>query len=143
MREYEVLFIVNPECEDDRLKEVIEKFTGIVTRNGGEILKVDEWGRQKLAYEIGGFSKGSYVLLDFAGGTSLAAEIERNLRLDEQVLKFLTVKLSDQVDPEKRRQEIVVARAKAAEQAAREAAAGPRMDREHHRDRDRSMDDIG
>ena len=140
MREYEILFIVNPDCEDDRLKEVIEKFTGIVTRNGGEILKVDEWGRQKLAYEIGKFSKGSYVLLDFAGGPSLAAELERNLRLDEQILKFLTVKLSDQVDPEKRRQEIVVARAKAAEQAARDAAAPPRMDRDH---RDRSMDDMG
>jgi len=140
MREYEILFIINPECEDDRLKEVIEKFTGIVTRNGGEILKVDEWGRQKLAYEIGKFSKGSYVLLDFAGGPSLAAELERNLRLDEQILKFLTVKLSDQVEPEKRRQEITVARAKAAEQAARDAAAPPRMDRDH---RDRSMDDGG
>jgi small subunit ribosomal protein S6 len=141
MREYEILFIVNPECEDDRLKEVIEKFTGIVTRNGGEILKVDEWGRQKLAYEVGKFSKGNFVLLDFAGGPTLAAEVERNLRLDEQILKFLTVKLSDQVDPEKRRQEIAVARVKAAEQAARDAAAGPRPEREHHRDR--SMDDFG
>ncbi len=140
MREYEVLFIVNPECEDDRLKEVIEKFTGIVTRNAGEILKVEEWGRQKLAYEIAKFSKGNYVLLGFAGGPTLATELERNLRLDEQILKFLTVKLSDQVDPEKRRQEIAVARAKAAEQAARDAAAPPRMDRDH---RDRSMDDSG
>jgi small subunit ribosomal protein S6 len=143
MREYELLFIVNPECEDDRLKEVIEKFTGIVTRDGGEILKVEEWGRQKLAYEIGKFSKGSYVLLGFAGGTTLASELERNLRLDEQILKFLTVKLSDQVDPEKRRIEIAAARVKAVEQAARDAAAGPRPDRDRDRDRDhrdRAMD---
>jgi small subunit ribosomal protein S6 len=137
MREYEVLFIVNPEHEDDRLKEVIAKFTGIVTRNGGEILKVDEWGRQKLAYEIRRFSKGSYVLLDFAGGATLATELERNLRLDESILKFLTVKLADEVDPEKRREELAAAQARAAEQAARDAAAGPRpLEREHRRDRD-------
>jgi small subunit ribosomal protein S6 len=136
MREYELLFIVNPEHEDDRLKEVIAKFTGIVTRNGGEILKVDEWGRQKLAYEIKRFSKGSYVLVDFAGGPTLALELERNLRLDESILKFLTVKLADEVDPEKRREELAAAQIRAAEQAARDAAAPRPLEREHRRDRD-------
>ena len=71
MREYEILFIINPECEDDRLKEVIEKFTGIVTRNGGEILKVDEWGRQKLAY---GDAKGA--LADFEAALVIPENIE-------------------------------------------------------------------
>jgi small subunit ribosomal protein S6 len=137
MREYEVLYIINPELEDDRLKEIVEKFSGIVTRNGGEILKIEEWGKQKLAYELKKFSKGSFVLMDFVCDGGLATEVERNLRIDENVLRFLTVKISDEVDPEKRRAEITVAKAKVAERLAREAAAFGSMG---HGDRDRDRD---
>jgi small subunit ribosomal protein S6 len=121
MREYEVLFIVHPEYEGDRLKEVLEKFTGVVTRNGGEVLKVDEWGKQKLAYPVAKCAKGQYVLMDYLGPAALVSELERNLRLDEIILKYLTVKLADRVDPEKRRQEIAAARAKAEAQSFRPA----------------------
>jgi small subunit ribosomal protein S6 len=119
MREYEVLFIVHPEYEGDRLKEVLEKFTGVVTRNGGEVLKIDEWGKQKLAYPVAKCAKGQYVLMDYVGPAALVSELERNLRLDEVILKYLTVKLADRVDPEKRRQEIAAARAKVEAQSAR------------------------
>jgi small subunit ribosomal protein S6 len=140
MREYEVLYIVNPELEDDRVKEVVEKFSGIVTRNGGEIFKIEEWGKQKLAYEVRRFSKGNFVLMDFVGAAGLATEVERNLRIDENILRYLTVKISDEVDPEKRRAEIATAKAKIAERLAREAAtfgSPGHGDRDRDRDRDR------
>jgi small subunit ribosomal protein S6 len=123
MREYEVLFIVHPEYEGDRLKEVVEKFSGVVTRNAGEVLKIDEWGKQKLAYPLKKCAKGQYVLMNYLGPAALVRELERNLRLDEAILKYLTVKLADKVDPEKRRQEIAAAKAKAEAQSARLAPA--------------------
>ncbi len=122
MREYEVLYIAHPDLEGDRLKEVVDKFSGIVAQNGGEVLKVEEWGKQKLAYLVEKCSKGQYVLMNVAAPSTLTSELERNLRLDELVLKYLTVKISDQVDVEARKKEIAASRAKAEERSSRAAA---------------------
>ncbi|MEA3359017.1 MAG: 30S ribosomal protein S6 [Thermodesulfobacteriota bacterium] len=100
MRHYEMVYIINPNLEAESLKEVVDKFSDIVNKLKGTIIEVNEWGKRKLAYEIKKFDKGYYVLLDFCGLPAAVKELERNLKLDERVLKYLNIKLDEEIDPE-------------------------------------------
>ena len=91
MNKYEAMYIVTPEMEDEAIKGVIEKFSGIITANGGEIEKTDEWGRKKLAYPID-YTEGYYVLVNFAAAPELPRELERNFRNDESILRYMVVR---------------------------------------------------
>jgi small subunit ribosomal protein S6 len=86
------MYIVTPEMEDEAIKGVIEKFSGIITANGGEIEKTDEWGRKKLAYPIDYKTEGYYVLVNFAAAPELPRELERNFRNDESILRYMVVR---------------------------------------------------
>ena len=86
------MYIVTPEMEDEAIKGVIEKFSGIITANGGEIEKTDEWGRKKLAYPIDYKTEGYYVLANFAAAPELPRELERNFRNDESILRYMVVR---------------------------------------------------
>ena len=92
MNKYEAMYIVTPEMEDEAIKGVIEKFSGIITANGGEIEKTDEWGRKKLAYPIDYRTEGYYVLVNFAAAPELPRELERNFRNDESILRYMVVR---------------------------------------------------
>ena len=92
MTKYEAMYIVTPEMEDEAIKGVIEKFSGIITANGGEIEKTDEWGRKKLAYPIDYKTEGYYVLVNFAAAPELPRELERNFRNDESILRYMVVR---------------------------------------------------
>lgn len=92
MNKYEAMYIVIPEMEDEAIKGVIEKFSGIITANGGEIEKTDEWGRKKLAYPIDYKTEGYYVLVNFAAAPELPRELERNFRNDESILRYMVVR---------------------------------------------------
>ena len=92
MNKYEAMYIVTPEMEDDAIKGVIEKFSGIITANGGEIEKTDEWGSKKLAYPIDYKTEGYYVLVNFAAAPELPRELERNFRNDESILRYMVVR---------------------------------------------------
>ena len=92
MNKYEAMYIVPPEMEDEAIKGVIEKFSGIITANGGEIEKTDEWGRKKLAYPIDYKTEGYYVLVNFAAAPELPRELERNFRNDESILRYMVVR---------------------------------------------------
>ena len=92
MNKYEAMYIVTPEMEDEAIKGVIEKFSGIITANGGEIEKTDEWGRKKLAYPIDYKTEGFYVLVNFAAAPELPRELERNFRNDESILRYMVVR---------------------------------------------------
>lgn len=92
MNKYEAMYIVTPEMEDEAIKGVIEKFSGIITANGGEIEKTDEWGRKKLAYPIDYKTEGYYVLVNFAATPELPRELERNFRNDESILRYMVVR---------------------------------------------------
>ena len=83
MNKYEAMYVITPELEDEAIKGIIEKYTGIITANGGEIEKVDEWGRRRLAYPINYKTEGYY---------ELPRELERNLNNDEGILRFLVVR---------------------------------------------------
>jgi small subunit ribosomal protein S6 len=100
MRHYETLFIVTPDISEEDLKAVATKIKGVVTGMDGIVTSYDEQGRKKLAYSVKKQNKGYYVLMDYVGSADVVSEIERNMRLDDRVLKYLTVKLADQVDSE-------------------------------------------
>jgi len=100
MRHYEMIYIVNPNLDAEALSEVVSKFSDLTKRLKGYIIKVNEWGKRRLAYEVKRFDKGYYIVVDFCGLPETVKELERNLTLDDRVLKYLTVKLDEDVDPE-------------------------------------------
>jgi small subunit ribosomal protein S6 len=100
MRRYETIYIVDPTIKDEDHQEVIKKFQNLIEKEKGVFLKVNEWGQQRLAYEIRNFDKGSYILMDYCGDSGITAKLERDLKLDDRILKYQTVKLADKVDPQ-------------------------------------------
>ncbi len=93
MRNYESLYIIHPEVVGDELTALVEKFQAILTDQSAEIFKLDNWGVRKLAYPIKKAERGCYVQVLFTAGPEVIAEYERRLRLDENILRFLTVKV--------------------------------------------------
>ncbi|OQB24964.1 MAG: 30S ribosomal protein S6 [Firmicutes bacterium ADurb.Bin182] len=92
MNKYEALYIITPETEDEAIKAVVEKFNGIITGNGGEIEKTDEWGKRRLAYSIDYKTEGYYVLVTFQGTSELPRELERNFKNDESILRYIVIR---------------------------------------------------
>jgi len=122
MRRYETLFIITPDSSDDELKTIFEKFQTVVTTRKGQMISYEEQGKKKLAYDIKKHGKGYYVLMDYLGPADIVAEVERNLRLDERILTYITVKLADQVDPESLKAEAVEPRRTAKPEESGEGA---------------------
>ncbi len=104
MRYYETLYLINPNLSDEDNSDVVTKFNDLVEKNKGVIIKVDEWGKKTLAYEVKKFDKGYYVLLSYCGEPDLITVLKREFKLDERILKYQTIKLSDNEDPEKLKQ---------------------------------------
>ena len=100
MKYYETLYIINPNLADDDYVNVVTKFNSLVEKNNGVVIKADEWGKKSMAYEIKKFDKGYYVLLQYCGEPGITAELKRDLKLDERIIKYQTIKLSDHADPE-------------------------------------------
>lgn len=100
MRYYETLYLINPDLSDEDYGEVVTKFNNLVEKNNGSVINVDEWGKKTLAYEVKKFDKGYYVLLQYCGAAEISTELNRNLILDERVIKYQTIKLGNDVDPE-------------------------------------------
>jgi small subunit ribosomal protein S6 len=143
VREYEFIYIVHPDATPERAKEIQARVEQGITSGGGQILLWDDWGKRKLAYEIRKFNKGHYMLVGFLGDGRFIPEVERVLRLDSDVLRFLAVKVDDNVrDIEGR---IVRARADAAERAQkreeRERREAERAARIESEGRSESSDD--
>ena len=99
MRRYEILFIAHADSSDDEMNEHVERYKAIITNSKGIVVKIDKWGMRKLAYEIKKQTKGIYYLMDFAGESATVPELERNLKIDDRILKFLTVLKDTEVDP--------------------------------------------
>ena len=96
MNKYEMIYIIDTGLEEAARKELIEKVSALITNNGGEIEKVDEtWGKRRLAYAIDYKTEGWYVLVNFKAPADLPRELERNLQINENVLRYLVVKLEE------------------------------------------------
>jgi small subunit ribosomal protein S6 len=91
MRAYELVVIAHPELDENAFNDVINRVTGWITQDGGEISKTEVWGRRKLAYPIRRQIEGQYVLFFMKMAPKLGAQLERNLRLFEPVLRFMLV----------------------------------------------------
>jgi small subunit ribosomal protein S6 len=108
LKRYETLFIVQVDLPIDEINSIIERYRAIVTALKGTIVKVEKWGKRRLAYEIKKQSNGYYVLIDFAGNSTIIDELERNFKIDDKILKFMTIMKDGNVDLatiEKERQE--------------------------------------
>ena len=109
MRRYETIFIVRPNVAEDEITAITTKTNSIIESDGGTIFRVNDWGLKKLAYQINKESQGYYVYVDYAGIPAAVAEVERIFRIDDRVLKYLTVKLADFCNPEAVKEELAQA----------------------------------
>jgi len=94
MRKYEAVYIISPTLDEEAVKAIVEKFSGLVSQYG-ELEKVEEWGRKKLAYEVQDQKEGYYVLMNFSANSEFPEELERNFKISEGVIKYLVVKKDD------------------------------------------------
>lgn len=94
MRTYELMFIVDPRVADDEVASLTEDVKGMLTANGGQVIREEQWGRRKLAYEIDKLKEGKYVLLYLSGedGELPISEVELRMRQNDKVLRYLTVR---------------------------------------------------
>ena len=100
MRRYETIFILRPNVGEDEINRVIESTSKIIVDEKGTIIEMDKWGMKKLAYLIKKESLGYYVYCDYAGTPAAVAEIERKFRIDDTVLKYMTIKTAVSITEE-------------------------------------------
>ena len=101
MNQYEVMYVIDPTLEDSARTELINRFSDLVKKNGGEVDRVDEWGKRRLAYAIQYKTEGYYVLMYIKAPAELPREIERNMQISDSVLRYLTVRYEGEL-PAKR-----------------------------------------
>ena len=127
MNKYELIYIIDTAVEETARKELVEKFNGVITANGGEVVKVEEWGKRRLAYAIDYKTEGYYVYVAFNGASELPKELSRNLGINESVIRSQVVRLVEKKSSVKPRPVRVAPVAPAAET---EEAAAPAQSEE-------------
>ncbi len=131
MRHYETTFILRPNLGEDQFTEIIDRTSAIITDDGGTIINTDRWGIKRLAYEIKKEVQGYYVNLNYAAPGNTVDEVERIFRIDDRLLRYLTIKLADRIDQEgiSKEQESFAVRAAAAEAEAEESETNDESDK--------------
>lgn len=94
MNKYESVVIINPNVDEEGTKALVQKFTDLINTDG-KVEKAEELGKRRLAYEINKNKEGYYVIFHFEANTSLIAELERNYRITDEVIKFMTIKVDE------------------------------------------------
>jgi len=122
MRRYETIIITDPDLSPEQKDPVLERVADVINQGDGYLALTDEWGARKLAYEIKKKNRGYYIRFDFCGTGAVVNEMERFFRIDDRVLKYMTVLLDKAADIEKIKEEIAAAQSKA-EKAKEEAEA--------------------
>ncbi len=127
MRIYEILFIVRPDLPEEEVDKLVAQFDGIVTSTGGTVQKAEKWGRRRLAYEVKRCREGQYILFTIECDPTTVREFERRLKVQDQVIKFLTVRVDEELKRlaklKRKREERAARRKKPA--ATAPAAAAP------------------
>jgi small subunit ribosomal protein S6 len=139
MNEYETIFVTRPDLDAEEQTRLGEKFESVIAKNGTILVK-EEWGKRKMAYEIQKHGFGHYTYLNFVGPADIPTELERNVKIEDNIIRFLTVKLEDTVDVEECRvvaeeRQRKRAEKRAADAESRAAAASRREDRPRREDR--------
>lgn len=91
MRNYELMFILKPDMEEEAIQQAIDKYTGIVTQGQGEVVSVDKWGKRRLAYEIKDLHEGYYVLVEFKSEPAVVVELDRVMKISDDMLRFMII----------------------------------------------------
>ena len=99
MRDYEVLYIVRADLEDDKVQDIVKRVNTLIEKAGGSLERTNVWGKRKLAYEVKHQKEGSYVLQDFQIGQDRIPELEAQLKITEEVLRHLIVRKPDKPTP--------------------------------------------
>lgn len=110
LREYEFTLISSAQLSDSDVEAHLKKYEEIMTNDGGEVIKKDVWGTRKLSYPINKHFRGHYTVYDLSGSPANMAEAERLMKIDDNVLRYLSIKLGDDVNVDKRKEEIEAAR---------------------------------
>lgn len=92
MRQYEVMYVLRPDLEEEKVKANVNRYSEVVTKNGGEVTNLQELGKRRLAYEIKKFREGFYVLMNFRANSDVVAEVERLMKINDDVMRFLCVR---------------------------------------------------
>ncbi len=130
MRHYETTYILRPNLGADHFTEIIDRTNAIITNDEGAIITLDRWGMRRLAYEINKEVQGYYVYLNYAAPAKTVDEIERIFRIDDRVLRYLTIKLGDSMNAEsiEAEKQRIAEKAAARERAEAEAEEGDDLD---------------
>ena len=123
MRRYETIFILRPNVGEEEINKVIESTSQIILDEKGSIIELNKWGMKKLAYLIKKESLGYYIYCDFAGTPAAVAEIERKFRIDDSVMKYMTIKTAASISAEEVQQIIADISAKKSAEIEQAAAA--------------------
>ncbi len=97
MRKFETLLLLSPELNADAREGLLSSFSGVIEREGGNVVVADHWGMRDLAYPVRKQMRGYYVRLEYTGPGKIVAELERNIRNSEGIFKFVSVKLADDI----------------------------------------------
>ena len=93
MNKYELVYIIDPAVDEESRKVLVERFSALIAEQGGTVDKVEEWGKRRLAYAIDYKTEGYYVLVQFSSGSELPLELERNLKINDQVIRYQVIRL--------------------------------------------------
>ncbi len=122
MRVYEELFIVKPDTPEEEVDGFVEQIQHVITNGKGTVDKTDKWGTRKLAYRVQKYNEGIYVLIQFTSSPELVKEVERRMRVSDQVIKFITVRIDEKLKKIEKRKK---ARAKRAARRPAPQMAAP------------------
>ena len=92
MRKYETMYVIDPTLEEDAVKALIERFSSLIENQGGQIDKIDEWGKRRLAYPVKDHNEGYYVLVNFSAESDLPEELERVYKITDEILRYLIIR---------------------------------------------------
>ncbi|MDI3481051.1 MAG: small subunit ribosomal protein, partial [Tepidanaerobacteraceae bacterium] len=92
MRDYEALYIIDPELETDDIKQLVDRFKGVIEEKGGSVQGIDEWGKKRLAYPINHRREGYYVLMNFSSNPEAAQDLERVFKITSGLMRYLIVR---------------------------------------------------
>jgi len=95
MRDYEIMYIIRPDIEEEAQTSLIERFNSILTDNGAEIDKVDEMGKRRFAYEINNYRDGFYIVINFKGDENAVNEFDRQAKFSDDILRHMVVRVDE------------------------------------------------
>lgn len=89
MRNYEIMYIIKPETEEEKVTAIVERFKALVEEKGAEVTKLDKWGKRRLAYEINKIKEGIYILMQFKAEAAAAAELDRLMKINDDIIRHM------------------------------------------------------